>query len=143
MLRRSCLDVIGTFSERTVSTRTDGLAADNGDWDMWIRIAEQFPIAHLGQPLIRYRLHEGQGTLTLTGDHVRLSKHLLRIDSLRRRGGPLWLRLMVARTWSQVMLGHLPVIGGRFSLMWHRLDRVLDLIEKRVIRALFRDAVYR
>ena len=48
MLRRRCLHRVGMFDEQI------GLAQD---WDLWIRIAREYPIGIIGAPLIRYRRH--------------------------------------------------------------------------------------
>lgn len=48
MLRRRCLDRVGLFDEEV------GLAQD---WDLWIRLAKEYPVGVVGAPLIRYRRH--------------------------------------------------------------------------------------
>ena len=46
VLRRDCLDQVGLFDE-TVRIC--------GDYDLWLRVIEKFPIYFLNQPLTRYR----------------------------------------------------------------------------------------
>lgn len=52
------------------------------DWDMWARIASQYPVYHIVEPLGNFRIHQSSDTskLTLTGDNVedefRAAKHI-------------------------------------------------------------------
>ena len=48
LLRRRCLEALGCFDERFHG-------AD--DWNLWMRTAERYAIAHLAEPLFRYRVH--------------------------------------------------------------------------------------
>lgn len=50
MLRREVFDKVGLFDERV------GLGQD---WDMWMRVAQEYPLAVLDEPLIYYTRHEG------------------------------------------------------------------------------------
>jgi glycosyltransferase involved in cell wall biosynthesis len=57
VVRRDCFDVCGLFWE-------DVTAAE--DWEMWIRIARQFPVAYVPLPLAKYTLHSKQPSLSST-----------------------------------------------------------------------------
>jgi GT2 family glycosyltransferase len=50
MVRRECFDndKVGIFDEKIRLAQ---------DWDLWIRVAREYPIAVLGEPLILYRRH--------------------------------------------------------------------------------------
>ncbi|HKP54307.1 MAG TPA: glycosyltransferase family A protein [Chloroflexia bacterium] len=48
MIRRECFNGVGVFDEKIRLAQ---------DWDMWIRVAREYPIAVLGEPLILYRRH--------------------------------------------------------------------------------------
>jgi glycosyltransferase involved in cell wall biosynthesis len=49
MLRSSCVDKVGLFDERF-----------NGgdDYDYWLRVAAEFPIVYLDEPLVEYAVHQ-------------------------------------------------------------------------------------
>ncbi len=47
LLRRECLDKTGLFDESIFSP---------ADWDLWLRVAEQYPIGYIDQPLTQYRV---------------------------------------------------------------------------------------
>ncbi|MFS8082942.1 MAG: glycosyltransferase [Ginsengibacter sp.] len=49
MLRRKVLEVVGNYDTKL----------DIEDWDMWIRIAEKFPILYCNQPTVFYRVSHG------------------------------------------------------------------------------------
>lgn len=48
LVRRSCFDLIGLFIPELSPAE---------DWDMWIRIAAQFPFGVIKEPLVLYRQH--------------------------------------------------------------------------------------
>jgi GT2 family glycosyltransferase len=49
MVRRAALEAVGGY-------RFDAVE----DYDLWLRISEGFDLANLGEPLVLYRIHEGQ-----------------------------------------------------------------------------------
>ena len=49
MIRRECLDQVGLFDE--------DVGQFGEDWLLWMRIAAEFPIYFLPEPLVRYRIH--------------------------------------------------------------------------------------
>ncbi len=53
LIRRACFDRVGLFNERV------GMGQD---WDMWIRIAQVFPIGVVDGPLIQFTRHGGSIT---------------------------------------------------------------------------------
>jgi glycosyltransferase involved in cell wall biosynthesis len=53
LIRRSCFDQVGLFSEDLPCQE---------DWDMWLRISEKFKIAVINEPLTQYRQHRDNMT---------------------------------------------------------------------------------
>jgi len=53
MIRRTVLDTVGSFNERQFLTAAD--------LDMWIRIAREYPIGIIDEPLLKYRISDNQG----------------------------------------------------------------------------------
>jgi len=51
MLRRECFEKIGIFDEKLFIP---------ADWDLWIRIAENYKIGYIKQPLSKYRIASGE-----------------------------------------------------------------------------------
>jgi len=49
LIRRQCLDEVGLFDEDLPSFQ---------DYDLWIRIARRYRIAHVAKPLMKYYLHD-------------------------------------------------------------------------------------
>lgn len=58
VVRRDVYEMLGGFDERLVCTE---------DWEMWVRIAAQYPIWYEAEPLAVYRMHEESNT----GRHIR------------------------------------------------------------------------
>jgi glycosyltransferase involved in cell wall biosynthesis len=48
VMRRSCMDVVGTFDDSTYLLGGE-------DWDLWIRVCHKFPIGVVPEPLVYYR----------------------------------------------------------------------------------------
>lgn len=48
VIRRACLDKVGFFDEAFVGA---------GDWDLWLRIAANWPVECVPEPLALYRVH--------------------------------------------------------------------------------------
>lgn len=79
LIRRTCLDAIGLFDTSLRSSE---------DWDMWLRLAPQFPIVKLCVPLLWYRIHgnnisKAAARMENTGQRV-LYQAFGTIPSLRR-----------------------------------------------------------
>jgi len=51
LIRREVFDRVGDYDENNRLTP---------DWDMWLRIAQAYRIAHVPEPLVRYRIHPNQ-----------------------------------------------------------------------------------
>lgn len=48
LVRRECFEALGGFNESYFGS---------GDWEMWLRIAERWPIGYVNEPLTFYRVH--------------------------------------------------------------------------------------
>jgi glycosyltransferase involved in cell wall biosynthesis len=57
MVRRRLYAELGLFD-------MSGRFGSSGDYEMWLRIAARYPVAIIPRPLMRYRIHEGQGSET-------------------------------------------------------------------------------
>jgi Glycosyl transferase family 2 len=61
---------------------------DADDYDLWLRMAERTKMANLGQPLLRYRLHANQATMTNMTHQVLCCWVARAAAALRREGLP-------------------------------------------------------
>src|SRR5207302_734559 len=48
LVRRECFEALGNFNEAYFGS---------GDWEMWLRIAEQYEVGFVPEPLTFYRVH--------------------------------------------------------------------------------------
>jgi glycosyltransferase involved in cell wall biosynthesis len=78
----------------TVAMRTDAFRALGGyrldqseDYDLWLRFEERFAIAALEEPVIRYRFHPGQFSVTKL-ERQALGALCVRAAARARRAGP-------------------------------------------------------
>lgn len=55
MVRKECYDKLGSF-------KIHGKYKSAGDYEMWLRIAKEHLTYIINEPLIRYRIHPGQGS---------------------------------------------------------------------------------
>jgi glycosyltransferase involved in cell wall biosynthesis len=73
MVTRRCLDQIGSFDESIHGASTE-------DLDLWIRIARQYSLAYVNEPLVFYRHHPSNGSLNqrvmAENEHYVLAKAL-------------------------------------------------------------------
>ena len=53
IVRRSCLETVGSFDNNLTSSE---------DWELWVRIASVYPIALVKEPLVFYRQHPNNTT---------------------------------------------------------------------------------
>ncbi len=56
LVRRACFDQVGSFNEAYFGS---------GDWEMWLRIAERWPMGCVAEPLTFYRVHGGSASRKL------------------------------------------------------------------------------
>lgn len=72
LLRRKCFERVGIFDENIVY---------GTDYDMWIRISKEFHFDYIGEPLVKYHIHENQLTNDLEIVNRGLDKMLKKYDS--------------------------------------------------------------
>ena len=66
LMRRQCVDEVGPFDQRL---------APADDWDLWIRIAERYPVGFIDEVTARYRVHD-QNT---SKDRLKMQHAVLKI----------------------------------------------------------------
>lgn len=74
LIPRFCFDRVGIFDESLVTTQ---------DYDLWFRLAEQFPFYRLPKVLVRSRIHEEQATRRMARV-VGIECSRMRIDFLEK-----------------------------------------------------------
>lgn len=108
-LRRDVLDRVGGYDPAFPRCQ---------DYDLWLRIAAEHPVANLGVPVIRYRISDQQGKRT----HLRQT---------------LQLTLRLQRRW---------LLHRRFlrpeNAAYVALEHLLPLLPERLILALFKRLTY-
>jgi glycosyltransferase involved in cell wall biosynthesis len=62
MLNKTVFDVVGYFDESLEARQ---------DWDMWIRVAQAFPIGAVPERLVQFRRHEGERTTSDPAREIR------------------------------------------------------------------------
>lgn len=67
LIRRECLQDIGMFDERLIGA---------ADWDMWLRIAAQWRVVYIPEPLGLYRVHESNTTQLLRKTRSLFTEHM-------------------------------------------------------------------
>jgi glycosyltransferase involved in cell wall biosynthesis len=103
-IRRSVLDAVGGYDPRYPRCQ---------DYDLWLRIADRWPLANLDEPLLRYRISSGQAK----------QKHLR--QSLR-------LTIEIQRKW----LLH-PRFRSATNLAYFAAEHALLLLPERWVMGLF------
>lgn len=72
MIKKEVFDRVGIFDETLPYTH---------DYDMWLRIIEQFSVYYIDEPLLYYRIHEKMGTM----QHARtIKKEVKRVKAAHK-----------------------------------------------------------
>ncbi|HEX8597882.1 MAG TPA: glycosyltransferase family 2 protein [Chloroflexia bacterium] len=111
LVRRSVFDKVGMFDEKVPLGH---------DWDMWLRIAREYPISVIGEPLIYYTRHSGSLSAGKIEQRYRSNR-----EFHRRYIGQLpsaWDRFWIARAAQSMNLYYTAVgladdRGRRFSAL--------------------------
>ena len=129
MHRKNCLEEVGLFDE--------SISGDD-DWDMWIRISEKFGVDHVERPLVKYRLHGEQISLVRPKKlaYRRYTKMRIIEKACARRKNSSWLKLKLLRAKVERKIGEtFPILDKNFfARIWRRADRVLNWVERTLIR---------
>jgi glycosyltransferase involved in cell wall biosynthesis len=129
MHRRKCLDEVGLFDE--------SISGDD-DWDMWVRISEKFGVGYVERPLVKYRVHGEQISLVRPKKLAYRRYTTMRIieKACARRKDSSWLKLKLLRAKVERKIGEtFPILDKNFfARIWRRADRVLDWMERMLIR---------
>jgi glycosyltransferase involved in cell wall biosynthesis len=67
VIRRSCLKQVGLFDEQIFIP---------ADWDLWLRLANEFPIGYIDEPLAKYRMVSNY-TLRNIGQYIEETQYVL------------------------------------------------------------------
>jgi glycosyltransferase involved in cell wall biosynthesis len=68
LVQRDVLNEVGAFDTSPGVRNLD-------DWDLWLRIAERYPLVYVDAPLVRYRVHATQATQTMDLQQALLNRH--------------------------------------------------------------------
>jgi glycosyltransferase involved in cell wall biosynthesis len=117
MHRRACLDKLGLFC---------GEVTGSDDWDMWVRMSEQYRMVYLDQALSEVCYHNTNIKFLRKKpqDHARRMRWEIVRRAYRRRGKPFWLGVMALSAGAKWQLGRIPFFGERFARFWKLSDRI-------------------
>ena len=127
MQRKACLNEIGLFDEAHTG---------NDDWDMWVRMSEQYRLSYIDQPLIGYRIHDKNISIIRPRrlNYNRWTRMRMLKEVYSRRGKPFWLKLMLWRAKAEWLIGRTPFLGESFPGVWLRADELLNVIERMLLK---------
>ncbi len=143
LVRRECFEKVGEFN-------TDYFGS--GDWEMWLRIAEEYHVGHIDEPLTLYRVHGGSAshsTDKIAKDDLRIREWMTpRLGVYAKRGWPPsvlrrikahhWACLGTARTWDGDVKGGRRAYVESLRLMPWRFKSTLRLLATFLPRKAFR-----
>jgi len=87
VLRRVCLETVGFYREFFRAAQ---------DYDLWLRIIEQYPVANLAEPLYRLREHPGSVNRVRWAEQVAFAQLALELAEQRKSAGVDMLGLRLA-----------------------------------------------
>lgn len=106
LVRRECFQKVGAFNTEYFGS---------GDWEMWFRIAEDYEIGYVNEPLTFYRVHPGSAshnTHKIAVDDLKIREWMLPrlFEKHNNRWGQRDFRLLVAHQWACIGSGR--VLSG-------------------------------
>ncbi len=109
VVRREVFDAVGSFNE-------DPVVRNGEDWEMWLRIAERYPVRVLRRPLAKVRLHDQRMSASVDLEYALSSR--LRIVRAALRRHPAAARSVGCRAVANVhaALGRWALGAGRWAL---------------------------
>lgn len=106
LVRRACFDEVGNFNPAYFGS---------GDWEMWLRIAERWPVGYVDQPLTMYRVHGANASHKLDRiwqDDQRLREWIRECEPRWRCGPYETARLDRAFAHNEACLGTVRTLNG-------------------------------
>ena len=127
MHRGNCLRHVGLF---------DVVITGSDDWDMWIRMSEQYRLGYIEKPLVKHRIHKNNISLTRPKKlgYGRWTRMIIIQKCSRRQNKHLGLKVMLLRARIVWVLGKIPVLGERIPRLWSGLEKVFIWIERTFIK---------
>lgn len=125
MVRRSCFEEVGGFNEAYFGS---------GDWEMWLRIAEKWPIGYVDAPLTFYRVHGENASHKLERiwkDDERLRKWIRERYATYDSLGLPSEELVKAKAHNEACLGTVLVLNGKTAESREAFRQSLELDPKR------------
>lgn len=106
LVRRECFEKLGGFNEAYFGS---------GDWEMWLRVAEQWPVGYVDEPLTFYRVHGANASHKLERiwkDDEKLREWIrTRVPLLEAKGYPR-PELQAAMAHNEACLGTVKTLNG-------------------------------
>lgn len=108
MVRRECFERLGNFNERLFGS---------GDWEMWFRIALEYDIAFIDEPLTFYRVHGENASFK----HRRIHQDdvLVREGTIHPNEPALWKRANSRRAMRMALAHSYACLGTEHALLRH------------------------
>lgn len=106
LVRRECFEQLGGFNPAYFGS---------GDWEMWLRIAEQFEVGFVAEPLTFYRVHGANASHKLDRiwkDDEQLREWIRTRESVYRGKGYDEVVLRAALSHNEACLGTVKVLNG-------------------------------
>ena len=113
VVRREVYERLGAFDSRLICSE---------DWEMWVRIASQYPIWYETEPLAAYRMHSASNTgrHVRSGDDIRYTRMAIEIfksylpqdkaNQLSRKARETYAFSALDMAYSLVLKGDLPAV---------------------------------
>ena len=140
VVRRNVYEQLGGFDSRLICTE---------DWEMWVRIAAQYPVWYEVEPLAAYRMHSASNTgrHVRNGDDIRYTRMAIEIfksylprekaDQLSKRARETYAFSALDTAYSMFLKGDFPAVlaQGREAIYLSRSPRVMQRIGRMLLRA--------
>jgi GT2 family glycosyltransferase/tetratricopeptide (TPR) repeat protein len=111
MIRRACFDQLGQFDPELPYTT---------DWEMWLRVALDFDVVYLPEPLLDYRVHESNETHRFKGPkeiaEIYRAKKLALAHAEKRLPNHAVLKAQVFQALSEQALDQIGELSTRLPL---------------------------